>query len=76
MVTVALGLVVVLAVSGVVEAFVTPSGLPTAARIGIGGLVWAAFLTYVGVLGRRAAAAGETGDVRAELAGDEAPVAG
>jgi uncharacterized membrane protein SpoIIM required for sporulation len=76
MVTVALGLVVVLLVSGVVEAFVTPSGLPTAARIGIGGLVWALFLTYVGVLGRRAAAAGETGDVRVELAGDEVPVAG
>ena len=76
MVTVALGLVVVLLVSGIVEAFVTPSGLPTAARIGIGGLVWVAFLTYVGVLGRRAAAAGETGDVRAELVGDEAPVAG
>jgi uncharacterized membrane protein SpoIIM required for sporulation len=76
MVTVALGLVVVLLVSGVVEAFVTPSALPTWARIGIGALVWGAFLTYVGVLGRRAAAAGETGDVRGELAGDEAPVAG
>lgn len=76
MVTVALGLVVVLAVSGVVEAFVTPSPLPTWARIGIGVLVWAAFLAYVGVLGRRAVAAGETGDVRAELAGDELPVAG
>jgi uncharacterized membrane protein SpoIIM required for sporulation len=76
MVTVALGLVVVLLVSGVVEAFVTPSGLPTWARVGIGALVWGAFLAYVGVLGRRAADAGETGDLRAELAGDEAPVAG
>ena len=38
-VAVALGLVVVLAVSGVVEAFVTPSALPTWARIGIGVLV-------------------------------------
>jgi uncharacterized membrane protein SpoIIM required for sporulation len=76
MVTVALGLVVVLLVSGVVEAFVTPSGLPTWARIGIGALVWGAFLAYVGILGRRAAAAGETGDVRAELAGDELPVTG
>ena len=33
---VALGLVLVLLVSGVIEAFVTPSGLPTWARIGIG----------------------------------------
>jgi uncharacterized membrane protein SpoIIM required for sporulation len=76
MVTVALGLVVVLLVSGVVEAFVTPSGLPTWARIGIGALVWGAFLAYVGILGRRAAAAGETGDLRSELAGDEVPVSG
>ena len=39
MVTVAMGLVVVLFVSGIVEAFVTPSGLPTWARIGIGFVV-------------------------------------
>ena len=76
MVTVALGLIVVLAVSGIVEAFVTPSPLPTWARIAIGVVVWAAFVGYVGVLGRRAVAAGETGDLRAELAGDELPVAG
>ncbi|MGZ4602197.1 MAG: stage II sporulation protein M [Kineosporiaceae bacterium] len=76
MVTVALGLVAVLLVSGVVEAFVTPSGLPTWARIGVGAAVWLAFLVYVATLGRRAVAAGETGDVRAELAGDELPVAG
>ena len=76
MVTVALGLVGVLAVSGVIEAFVTPSGLPTWARIGIGLLAWTAFLTYIAWFGRHAAAAGETGDIRAELAGDTAPVAG
>jgi uncharacterized membrane protein SpoIIM required for sporulation len=76
MVSVALGLVVVLAVSGVLEAFVTPSGLPTWARIGIGAAVWSCFLAYVAVFGRRAAGAGETGDVSAELAGDELPVAG
>ncbi|HVN11936.1 MAG TPA: stage II sporulation protein M [Kineosporiaceae bacterium] len=76
MVTVAVGLVVVFGVSGVVEAFVTPSGLPTWARIGVGAAVWLAFLGYVGTLGRRAVAAGETGDVRAELAGEEVPVAG
>src|SRR6188474_3426056 len=44
--TVALGLVAVLLVSGVIEAFVTPSGLPTWARVGIGITAEAAFMTY------------------------------
>ncbi len=76
LVTVAVGLVAVLAVSGVVEAFVTPSPLPTWGRIGVGVVVLALFLAYAGVLGRRAARAGETGDLRAELAGDAATVTG
>lgn len=63
LITVALGLVLVLAVSGMVEGFVTPSGLPTWLRIGIGALVLAAFWTYVLVLGRRAVAAGHGGDL-------------
>lgn len=62
-ITIALGLVVVLFVSGLVEAFVTPSPLPTWARIGIGIAVWAAFLAYVVVLGRRAEAEGDIGDL-------------
>jgi uncharacterized membrane protein SpoIIM required for sporulation len=74
MITVAIGLVGVLLISGVVEAFVTPSGLPTWARIVIGVIVWAAFLGYVGVYGRRAVAAGETGDLDRSLAGDVRPV--
>ena len=76
MVTVAIGLVGVLLVSGVVEAFVTPSPLSTAERIGIGVAVWLAFLGYVGWFGRRAALAGETGDLRAGLVEDTAPIAG
>lgn len=72
----AIGLACTLMVSGVVEAFVTPSGLPTWARLGIGASVWAAFLTYVFVLGRRAAEAGEVGDVRGAGEVDVAPVAG
>ncbi len=71
---VALGLVGVLLVSGVIEAFVTPSGLPTAARIGIGALAEIAFLSYVIVLGRRGVRAGETGDLRAAERGDAVPV--
>jgi hypothetical protein len=73
---VVLGLVVVLAVSGVIEAFVTPSGLPTWARIAIGVAAEGLFLTYVFTLGRRAALAGETGDVDAAARGDAAIVAG
>lgn len=76
MLTVAMGLVGVLLVSGIVEAFVTPSPLPTWARIAIGAVVWIAFLAYVWHFGRRAAAAGETGDLRADLIEDTLPVAG
>jgi uncharacterized membrane protein SpoIIM required for sporulation len=68
--TVALGLVAVLLVSGVIEAFVTPSGLPTWARVGIGVLAEVAFLAYVFVLGRAAYLRGETGDVDASLLED------
>jgi len=72
--SVALGLVVVLLVSGLIEAGVTPSGLPTWARVGVGVLAEVAFLSYVVILGRRATAAGETGDV--ERPPDVAPSAG
>lgn len=68
--TVALGLVVVLLVSGIIEAFVTPSGLPTWARVGIGVLAEVAFFAYVFVLGRAAYARGETGDIDASLLED------
>jgi uncharacterized membrane protein SpoIIM required for sporulation len=73
-IAVALGLVVVLAVSGVVEAFVTPSPLPTWARIGVGVTVEVAFLTYVFTVGRWACQRGATGDVSVRDAGDSAPV--
>jgi len=63
----ALGLAVWLLISGLVEGFVTPSTLPAGARLTIGAIVWLAFLVYVFTLGRRAARAGETGDVEEEL---------
>lgn len=75
MISIALGLVVVLAVSGVIEAFVTPSGLPTWARVGIGLLAEAAFIGYVVVLGGRASRAGVTGDLELGRREDVAPVA-
>jgi uncharacterized membrane protein SpoIIM required for sporulation len=52
---IALGLILVLGVSGLLEAFVTPSPLGTGARIAIGAAVWLAFVGYVFVAGRRAA---------------------
>lgn len=72
-VTLALGMVVVLLTSGVIEAFVTPSPMPTWARIGIGAVAEAAFLIYVIVLGRRAVRLGLSADI-AE-APDVVPVA-
>ena len=65
--SVAVGMVVVLLIAGLIEAFVTPSPLPTFARIAIGVLAEAGFLAYVIHFGRKAAAVGETGDV------DDAP---
>jgi uncharacterized membrane protein SpoIIM required for sporulation len=60
---VAVGLTLSLFVSGIIEGFVTPSPLPWPVKIGIGALALAAFLVYMLVVGRRAARAGETGDL-------------
>lgn len=73
--TVVLGLVLVLMVSGIIEAFVTPSGLPTWARVGIGATAEIAFLWYALVLGRRAVRAGYTGDIAAHLLEDRVATA-
>ncbi|WP_194816655.1 stage II sporulation protein M [Nocardia sp. XZ_19_385] len=61
--TIALGLVAVLFVSGLLEGFVTPSGLPGSMRIGIGFLAEILFLVYVFVLGRRAVLAEDSNPV-------------
>jgi len=60
---VALGLVPVFGVAGVIEAFVTPSGLPTMLRVGIGAAAWLAFLGYVFAFGHRAHQAGASADI-------------
>ncbi|MBL1073268.1 stage II sporulation protein M [Nocardia sp. 2] len=52
---VAIGLALTLLVAGLLEGFVTPSGMPTPVRIGIGALVELGFLAYVFVRGRRVA---------------------
>lgn len=69
----AIGLAVVLLISGLIEALVTPSPLPTWTRIGIGVAAELAFLGYVFHFGRKAARAGESGDL--EDAPDVLPTA-
>jgi len=69
-VTVALGLVAVLLVSGLIEGFVTPSDLPTWARVAIGILAELVFFAYVFTLGRTAYHRGHTGDLDAALLED------
>ncbi|WP_250284970.1 stage II sporulation protein M [Frankia sp. CiP1_Cm_nod2] len=73
-VAISLGLAAALAVSGLIEAFVTPSSLPAGVRIGIGAFALAMFVGYVQIYGARAVAAGESGDLDRELSADLAPV--
>ncbi|MET7417578.1 stage II sporulation protein M [Dactylosporangium sp. NPDC005555] len=72
---VALGLVVVLLVSGLLEGYLTPSSLPMLLKDLIGVVVWAAFLAYVVVLGRAAELAGVSTDLPEELTEASVPVA-
>ena len=77
-IAVALGLVVVLFVSGLIEGLVTGNAaageLPIPVALGIGTLAEALFLIYVFTVGRKAHQEGETGDI--EDAPAAVPVAG
>jgi uncharacterized membrane protein SpoIIM required for sporulation len=72
--SIAVGLIAVLLISGIIEGFVTGYVHTTWLRIGIGVVAEVAFLTYVIVLGRKAVKAGETGDTH--LRPDLAPTTG
>lgn len=75
--TVVVGLIFALALSGVVEGFVTgQSTWPWPLKIGIGALALAIFLFYMLVMGRRAALRGETGDLTEYEGGSRTLVAG
>jgi len=76
LVSVAVALLGMLAVSGLVEAFVTGSTMPWPAKIAIGATAFVAFWAYALVLGRRAVRAGETGDLAADRAGYTVATAG
>jgi len=63
LILVGVGLVGVLLISGLVEGLVTPSSLPTWAKITIGALVLAGYWVYTWVLGSRAARANVDADL-------------
>lgn len=73
---IAVGTAISLFVSGLIEGFVTPSALPVWVKITIGAIALAAFLGYMLIVGRRAAKAGETGDLLEADAGARRLVAG
>lgn len=75
-ISVGLGLVGVLLVSGIIEGFVTGSDLLWPVKIAIGTLAFAAFWLYVFVVGRHAVRADVTGDLEGDFATDAAAVRG
>jgi uncharacterized membrane protein SpoIIM required for sporulation len=74
--TIAVGLILALAVSGIVEGFVTAQPWPWPVKIGIGAVALAALLVYMIVVGGRAYRRGETGDLTEYEAGTPTLVAG
>lgn len=66
---VAIGLIILLAISAVEEAFLTPSPLLPAVKVFIAVVVYALLVAWVVVWGRRAKALGLTGDLAADQAG-------
>jgi uncharacterized membrane protein SpoIIM required for sporulation len=76
MFTIVIGLIISLAVSGLIEGFVTRQDWPWVIKIGIGTIALAAFVVYQWVLGGRAFRAGQTGDLDEFEAGARELVAG
>lgn len=74
--TVAIGLILALLVSGIIEGFVTRQPWPWPIKIGIGTVALGAFLFYQWVIGRRAHRAGQTGDLDEFESGARRLVAG
>lgn len=62
-VVILLGLVPAFAVAGLIEGFVTGQPWPTALRVGIGTVVWLAFVGHLVVRGRAASSRGLTGSL-------------
>lgn len=68
-VSIVIGLFLAFVVAGLIEGFVTGSGMPTGVRVGTGVLVEIGFLAYVWTQGRSALARGLTGAIGEEDAG-------
>lgn len=75
-ISVGIGLVGVLFLSGLIEGFVTGSYMPWPVKIVIGVLALVAFWAYVFVMGRYAVGAQVTGDSEGDFATDRAAVVG
>ena len=76
LITVAIGLMMSLFVSGIIEGFVTRQPWPWPIKIGIGTVALLAFLSYQWILGRKAYRLGETGDLDEFEAGAKQLAAG
>ncbi|MFT4236038.1 MAG: stage II sporulation protein M [Microbacterium sp.] len=74
--TVAIGLILSLALSGFIEGFITRQAWPWPAKIGIGALALGVFLFYMLVVGGRAAKAGDDGGLTEYEGGTTRLVAG
>lgn len=73
-ITITFALAIVLLVSGLLEGFVTPSGLPWVVKDTIGIGVFATFWAYTFVAGRAAVHEGATGDVEGAFSTATTPV--
>lgn len=60
-IAVIIGLMTMFLAAGLIEGFITGSGIPIGLRVGIGVMLWFAYVTYLLVQGRAAAARGVTG---------------
>lgn len=60
-VVIVLGLMATFTAAGLIEGFVTGSGLPPVIRVGVGLAAWVVFMAYLVVFGRAAEAEGFTG---------------
>ena len=74
--SIAIGLVIGLAIAGAIEGFVTAQPWPWPIKIGIGAAALALVIVYMLVVGGRAHRRGETGDLTEFEAGTPTLVAG
>lgn len=74
--TIAIGLLLALLISGIIEGFVTAQPWPWPVKIGIGAAALAGFVFYMLFVGGRAARSGETGDLSEDEIGAPTLVSG